>query len=128
MERRTHANHHFYKQGGEKYQQAFYVFEELAQAPSTEANTSLVAQAVSEIHLGRYPEAEQALQQVLQSDPQNADALANQAVLNTILGRVDEAKKSLEGIKTVHPILQDVARRKELFEAASAKYSPKFEA
>ena len=116
------------KQGGEKYQQAFYVFEELAQAPSTQANTSLVAQAVSELHLGRYPEAETALQQVLQSDPQNVDALANQAVLNTILGREEDARKSLQGIKKSHPIVQDAARRKEMFDAACAKYSPKFEA
>jgi coatomer protein complex subunit epsilon len=35
-------------QGGENYQKAFYVFEELAQAPSSTSATSLIAQAVSD--------------------------------------------------------------------------------
>lgn len=74
-------------QGGEKYQQAFYVFEELAQAPSTSSAQSLVSQAVAEIHLGRLEEAEAALQQVLTKDPKHAEALANTIVLNVIAGK-----------------------------------------
>jgi coatomer subunit epsilon len=74
-------------QGGEKYQQAFYVFEELAQAPSTSSAQSLVSQAVSEIHLGRLEEAEAALQQVLAKDPKSVDSLANSIVLNVIAGK-----------------------------------------
>lgn len=74
-------------QGGEKYQQAFYVFEELAQAQSTTSTLSLVSQAVAEIHLGRAEEAEAALQQALSKDPQNAEAIANSIVLNVISGK-----------------------------------------
>ena len=74
-------------QGGEKYQQAFYVFEELAQAPATTSTQSLVSQAVAEIHLGRLEEAEAALQQVLAKDPTNTDSLANTLVLNVIAGK-----------------------------------------
>jgi tetratricopeptide (TPR) repeat protein len=74
-------------QGGEKYQQAFYVFEELAQAPSTSSTQSLVSQAVAEIHLGRLEEAEAALQQALVKDPQNAEVIANMIVLNVIAGK-----------------------------------------
>jgi coatomer protein complex subunit epsilon len=74
-------------QGGEKYQQAFYVFEELAQAPSTSSTQSLVSQAVAEIHLGRLEEAEAALQQALVKEPQNADIIANMIVLNVIAGK-----------------------------------------
>lgn len=74
-------------QGGEKYQQAFYVFEELAQAPSTSSIQSLVAQAIAEIHLGRLEEAEAALDQAFSKDPGNAEVLANKAVLNTISGK-----------------------------------------
>ncbi|KAG8626422.1 hypothetical protein KVT40_005367 [Elsinoe batatas] len=118
------------REGGEKYQQAFYVFEELAQAPSTQAPQSLVAQAVSELHLGRLPEAETALQQALALDGENADALANQAVLNTILGKGEEADvvlKKLQGVDKGHPFLEEVGKRREAFEAAAGKYSPKFE-
>ena len=85
---------------------------------------------MSELHLGRLPEAETALQQVLQLEPDNADALANQVVLNTILGKDEEAQAGvtkLEGVQAQHPMVLDVARRKELFDAACAKYSPKFE-
>lgn len=74
-------------QGGEKYQQAFYVFEELAQAPSTSAPKSLVGQAVAELHLGRLPEAEAALQQAVKKDSQEVEAIANSIVLNVLLGK-----------------------------------------
>lgn len=117
-------------QGGDKYQQAYYVFEELAQAPSTQAPGTLTAQAVSELHLGRYPEAEVALQQALGLVPEHAEALANQAVLNTILGKKDEADaavKKLKAVDAAHPFLTEVASRKSAFDAAAAKYTPKFE-
>lgn len=58
--------------GGERYQQAFYVFEEMAQGASTSAAKSLVGQAVAELHLGRLPEAEAALAQAMQKEPDNA--------------------------------------------------------
>ena len=74
-------------QGGEKYQQAFYVFEELAQAPSTTSTQSLISQAVAEIHLGRNEEAEAALQQALSKEPGNAEAIANSIILNIISGK-----------------------------------------
>ena len=57
--------------GGERYQQAFYVFEEMAQGASTSAAKSLVGQAVAELHLGRLPEAEAALDQAIQKDPKD---------------------------------------------------------
>jgi coatomer protein complex subunit epsilon len=61
-------------QGGEKYQSAFYVFEELAQTSQSQSPHSLVAQAVSELHLGRLPEAEAALQQAIAIDPKSASS------------------------------------------------------
>lgn len=73
-------------QGGEKYQQSFYVFEELAQAPATSSVRSLVAQAVAEMHLGRLEEAESALEEALKAEPENADAVANALVLSVISG------------------------------------------
>lgn len=74
-------------QGGEKYQQAFYVFEELAQAPSTSSVWSLVSQAVCELHLGRTEEAQAALEQALQKEPEYAEAIANTLVLTIISGQ-----------------------------------------
>ena len=74
-------------QGGEKYQQAFYVFEEMAQTPSSSAAKSLIGQAVSEIHLGRLPEAEAALQQAVEKEPNNVEAIANSIILKVLSGK-----------------------------------------
>lgn len=77
-------------QGGEKYQQAFYVFEELAQAPATSSVRTLVSQAVAELHLGRTEEAQAALEQALKKEPEYAEAIANLLVLNVITGKSPE--------------------------------------
>ena len=106
------------------------MFEELAQGPSTQAAPSLTAQAVSELHLGRYPEAETALQQAADLSGEDANALANQAVLNTILGKQEDvaaAVKKLQAVDKTHPFLQELTSRKTAFDAAAAKYTPKFD-
>ena len=112
--------------GGEKYQQAFYVFEEMAQTPSsgsTNGTKSLVAQAVAEIHLGRLPEAEAALQQALGRDGDDVEAIANSVVLNTI-SRKDstEMRSSLQHIAPKHPLLVDLEEKSALFDQAATKY------
>lgn len=117
-------------QGGEKYQSAFYVFEELASTSQSQSPHSLVAQAVSELHLGRLPEAEAALQQAIIIEPKNADTLANLVVLNTLLGKKAEAeqlKEQLRGVDKEHRAVRDWVEKKGEFERASGKYSPKFE-
>ena len=87
-------------QGGEKYQQAFYVFEELAQAPATSSAQTLISQAVAELHLGRLEEAQAALDQAVKKGPEYAaDAIANQLVLNVISGKGSE-----EWLRYVRPM------------------------
>jgi len=76
-----------FRKGGGKYQQAFYVFEEMAQTQSTSAVKSLIGQAVAELHLGRLPEAEAALKQAVEKDPKNTEAIANSIVLNVLSGK-----------------------------------------
>jgi coatomer subunit epsilon len=118
-------------QGGEKYQAAFYVFEELAQTNASQSPHSLVAQAVSELHLGRLPEAEAALQQAIAIDANSADTIANLIVLNTLLGKNDEATQLKQQLGTVdknHRALSDWKEKKLEFDQARAKYTPKFEA
>ncbi|KAK5745717.1 hypothetical protein LTR17_001218 [Elasticomyces elasticus] len=116
------------RQGGEQYQKAFYVFEELAQSPSSASAMSLVAQAVSELHLGRVEEAETALNAALELEPENVTALSNKLVLDAISGRnTDEARTRLESVDKDHEVLADMAAKREAFQAAMAKYNPKFE-
>ncbi|KAF4629672.1 hypothetical protein G7Y89_g8475 [Cudoniella acicularis] len=112
--------------GGEKYQQAFYVFEELAQAPATSSTQSLVSQAVAEIHLGRSEEAEAALEQALTKDPKSADIIANSIVLNFIAGKdAKELISSLSNVAPNHHYLQDLQEKSALFDKAATKYSAK---
>lgn len=62
------------------------MFEELAQASATSSITSLVSQAVCELHLGRTEEAEAALEEAIQKAPESADAIANLLVLKVVSG------------------------------------------
>lgn len=57
----------------------------MAQAGSS--SQALLSQAIAEIHLGRFEEAESALQQALAQFPDNADVLANIAVLAGLSGK-----------------------------------------
>ncbi|KAI1099234.1 coatomer epsilon subunit-domain-containing protein [Jackrogersella minutella] len=115
--------------GGDKYQQAFYVFEELAQAPSTSSIVSLVSQAVCELHLGRVEEAQGALEQAIQKQPDYADAIANLLVLTVITGKDhSELASSLIKASPKHPYVVDLAEKSALFDKAASKYSAKVSA
>ncbi|KAK4138075.1 hypothetical protein BT67DRAFT_130869 [Trichocladium antarcticum] len=112
--------------GGEKYQQAFYVFEELAQAPATSSVRTLVSQAVAELHLGRTEEAQAALDQALTKAPEYAEAIANMLVLNVITGKSsEELASALHKADAQHPFLTDLAEKSELFDKAATKYKAK---
>ncbi|KAI1756427.1 coatomer epsilon subunit-domain-containing protein [Xylaria castorea] len=112
--------------GGEKYQQSFYVFEELAQAPATSSIVTLVSQAVCELHLGRVEEAQVALEQALQKQPGYADAIANLLVLTIITGKdAAELTSSLKKFAPQHTLLADLEEKSDLFDKAASKFSAK---
>ncbi|KAJ5450668.1 coatomer epsilon subunit-domain-containing protein [Penicillium daleae] len=112
--------------GGEKYQSAFYVYEELASAPSTSAPLSIVGQAVAELHLGRLPEAEAALTAALEQYSDNAELIANAIVLNVLAGKPSaDLEAKLQQLQPSHALLADIQEKSEFFDAAAAKYSPK---
>ncbi|KAH0537317.1 hypothetical protein FGG08_005871 [Glutinoglossum americanum] len=112
--------------GGEKYQQAFYVFEELAQAPSTSAPKSCIGQAVAELHLGRLPEAEAAFQQALEKNSKDPEAIVNMIVLSVVSGKdTTELVSSLKTASPEHPFLLDLQEKEAVFDKAAAKYSAK---
>lgn len=122
------------QQGGPKYQPAFYVYEELATTPATLSaatnTTTLLSQAICELHLGRLPEAEAALATALEQAPEDPDVLANAVVLNTVAGKrkeAEELKARLEKVNPSHALVVGLKEKKEAFESAKAKYSPVFE-
>ncbi|PYH48394.1 putative Coatomer subunit epsilon [Aspergillus saccharolyticus JOP 1030-1] len=115
--------------GGEKYQAAFYVYEELASAPSTAAPLSIVGQAVAELHLGRLPEAEAALSAALETYPDEAELIANAIVLNVLAGKsTEDLEQRLQKTQPLHPLMSDAQEKSALFDAAAAKYAPRVSA
>ncbi|ODM16700.1 hypothetical protein SI65_07665 [Aspergillus cristatus] len=112
--------------GGEQYQSAFYVYEELASAPSTTAAMSIVGQAVAELHLGRIPEAEAALSAALEKYPDDMELIANTIVLNVLAGKpTEELESRLQQVQPSHTLLSDIQEKSELFDTAAAKYAPR---
>lgn len=75
------------QQGGEKYQSAYYVYEELASNPNSTAPLSIVGQSIAELHLGRLPEAEAALSAAIQKYPEDLELIANTIVLNALTSK-----------------------------------------
>ena len=113
--------------GGERYQSAFYVFEEMATAPSSSsemATKPLIAQAIAELHLGRLPEAESALQEAVKRSPKDKEAIANSIVLGTVMGKdVSGLRGELEAVDSEHIFLRDLREKERLFDMAAGKYS-----
>ena len=112
----------------EKYQSTFHVYEELASAPDTgKSMSSLVGQAVAELHLGRLPEAEAALGQALEQKEADPLAIANSVVLASMAGRKGEDVEGMvERLRTVEPehaLLSDLREKSDLFDGAAAKYT-----
>lgn len=78
--------------------------------------------------MGRLEEAETALEQALALEPENSTAIANKFVLDTISGKdASEARAKLQSVDKGSEILADLAAKREAFQAAMAKYNPKFE-
>lgn len=101
--------------GGDRYQQAFYEFEEMP-----------VPQAIAELHLGRLPEAEAALQRQLAESEGDVDALANSVVLNTLSAKdTSDLMKSLQKASPNHPLLVDMKEKSDLFDQAASKFAAK---
>jgi coatomer protein complex subunit epsilon len=118
------------RQGGsEKYQSAFYVYEELAQTDQFGSPSSGVGQAVSEMLLGRYEEAEVGLQTTMGKEAGGSvEAVANAAVLAAVIGKregVEGYMAKLTEMDGSHPLLVGCREKSQMFDEAARKYSAK---
>ncbi|KAI9501730.1 hypothetical protein GGI25_004354 [Coemansia spiralis] len=113
--------------GGPKYNDAFYIFEELAQASSVSTARLLNARAVAKLHLAQYPEAMDLLQQALEKDSNDPDTLANLIVCANLTGKPLETKSrylsQLRHVAPAHPFISDFDAKDAEFDALAAKYS-----
>ncbi|KAJ2157179.1 hypothetical protein GGF46_004684 [Coemansia sp. RSA 552] len=110
--------------GGPKYTEAFYIFEELAQASVPTAKLT-TAQAVCKMHLAQYPEALSLLEEALAMDSGDADTLANLVVCATLAGKPDETRQlyltQLRHAAPTHPFVVDLDTKADEFDKIAAK-------
>jgi coatomer protein complex subunit epsilon len=106
--------------GSDKYQNAYYIFEEL----NGRTVKSLSGQAVSQLQMNRIPEAQEAIDEALKLDPSNTNVLANNITLNIINGKdYGDIESNLEQVEKDHPNLVDLQAKSQLFDKIVEKYS-----
>lgn len=109
--------------GTDNYQSAFYTAQEFADSAGSSARM-LLAQAVAEIQLGNYEEAEGTLQQVLQKEPDLPDALANLVVLSTLTGKDStDAVEKLNKADRSHPLAVEIQSKSDEFDSLASNYT-----
>lgn len=110
------------RQDDDKYQDAYYIYQELTGGAPTAK--SLVGQAVAHLQLGQIPEAEQELSEALQLEPHNKEALSNSIACSIISGKeYSDLESNLEQVQKDHPSLVDVTNKTALFDKVLEKYS-----
>ncbi|KAI8356862.1 coatomer epsilon subunit-domain-containing protein [Mortierella sp. GBAus27b] len=113
--------------GGDRYQNAYYIYEEIATSSTSPTVKSLVGEAVCNIQMGQYPEAEGILQEALAKDPTNTDAIVNQIVLSTLLSKpteeVNALIQQLQNVAPNHSYLQDLDLKSSLFDRAAQRHA-----
>lgn len=114
--------------GGRATQQAFYVYDELAQNPSAagtrNAVASLVGKATALAASGDVAGAGKQLDDALRLDPTHADALANKATLAAYSAQpAHDYLQQLRTAHATHPLLTEYAALEQQFDALAATYA-----
>ncbi|KAJ2595801.1 hypothetical protein GGF39_003686 [Coemansia sp. RSA 1721] len=113
--------------GGNKYMEASYIFEELAQASSVSTACLLNSLAVVKMHLGQLQEAEEILEDALAKESNNPDTLANLVVCANLAAKpLEEKYRYLSQLKDVapnHPFVVDLDAKDAEFDTLAAKYA-----
>lgn len=118
--------HSFLYQGGEKLQEAYYTFQELADKNAPTASL-LNGQATCCIGQGKYEEAESALQDALEKDSNNTDTLVNLVVLSQLSGKTPEVcnryLSQLIDSAPDHPLVKEFHAKERDFDTLALQYS-----
>jgi len=121
------ANAWVYMASGEKLQDAYFTFQE--QADKNTATTMLLnSQALCYINQGKYEEAVSLLQEALDKDSNNPDAMVNMIVLNQHLGKpIEVSNRYISQLKDSHknhPFVKDLLLKENEFNRVAQNYYP----
>lgn len=119
------------EQGGEKLQDAYYIFQDFCDK-FVPTSLLLNGQAVCFIAQEKYEEADAALRNSLDKDPNNLDTFINLIALAqhyNVSGKPQEdvINRYLSQIRDLHPHCQlvvDLDRKEQEFQRLSARYTP----
>ncbi|RCH89847.1 hypothetical protein CU097_000780 [Rhizopus azygosporus] len=113
--------------GGEKYQEAYYIYEEFAQSNTAQTVKVLNGQAAANLALGRYPEAESLLLEAQNKDSDNPETLINLITCATLTGKSQEVitryTSQLREVAPQHPYLQELDLKSSLFDRCASRYA-----
>ncbi|RKO92672.1 coatomer epsilon subunit-domain-containing protein, partial [Blyttiomyces helicus] len=114
-----------YSGGEAKYQESFYIFEELA---SSLAPTSrlLTSEAVCRMQTLKFAEAEQLLLTALNQNPNDPEALANLVICSKALGKPDDVASlymnQLKDASPAHIFVQELDLKSSLFDRCAQRW------
>eukprot|EP00891_Asterochloris_glomerata_P000756 jgi/Astpho2/756/Aster-00617 len=109
--------------GGKKVEEAFFIFQELGDKYSWTVRL-FNGSALANMRMGRFDEAEQALQEALEKDPKSADTLANLITVSLHLGKpVSRHSNQLKTIAPNHLIVKKIAEAEEAFTNAASGFA-----
>lgn len=112
--------------GGEKIQEAYYIYQEMIDKLGSTA-LLLNGQAVTFLAQGKYAEAETALGEAIEKDPNNPDTLVNMIVLAQYQGKQPEVSNrymsQLKDLEPSHSFVTKLAQKEADFDRMVKQYA-----